>query len=72
MIETSKLFTTGNVSAELQRIAEKVFAEERITDDEGLLLFEEGSLPFESTTACSWINDHESKGDAKRTGKEVI
>jgi aminodeoxyfutalosine synthase len=46
MIETSKLFTTGNVSPELQRIAEKVFAEERITDEEGLLLFEKGSLPF--------------------------
>jgi len=35
-----------NSSIELQKIAEKVFASERITDEEGLLLFEKGSLPF--------------------------
>ena len=34
------------MSPELQHIAEKVFAGERITDEEGLLLFEKGSLPF--------------------------
>jgi aminodeoxyfutalosine synthase len=40
------LFTKDNVPAVLEHIAEKVFAGKRITDDEGLLLFETGSLPF--------------------------
>jgi aminodeoxyfutalosine synthase len=46
MPDKNNLFTEGNVSAELQRIAEKIFADERITDGEGLILFEKGSLPF--------------------------
>src|SRR5438046_2051508 len=45
-IVEKNLFLAGNVSAGLQKIAEKVFAEERITDKEGLLLFEKASLPF--------------------------
>lgn len=45
------LFTKENVSAELQSIAKKVFAGERIADEEGLLLFEKGSLPFLGTLA---------------------
>jgi aminodeoxyfutalosine synthase len=45
------LFTKENTSAELQNIAEKVFAGERITDAEGLFLFEKGSLPFLGTLA---------------------
>jgi aminodeoxyfutalosine synthase len=40
------LFTKENISADLQNISEKVFNGERITDEEGLLLFEKGSLPF--------------------------
>jgi aminodeoxyfutalosine synthase len=40
------LLTKETISPELQNIAEKVFAGERITDEEGLLLFEKGSLPF--------------------------
>ena len=40
------LLTKETISPELQNIAEKVFAGERITDKEGLLLFEKGSLPF--------------------------
>jgi len=40
------LFTKENITADLRNIAEKVFAGERITDEEGLLLFEKGSLPF--------------------------
>jgi len=40
------LLSTGNVSAELQNIAKKVFNNERISDEEGLLLFEKGSLSF--------------------------
>ena len=40
------LLAKETVSPELQNIAEKVFAGERITDEEGLLLFEKGSLPF--------------------------
>lgn len=35
-----------HVSKDLQSIAEKVFNNERITDEEGLLLFEKASLPF--------------------------
>jgi len=35
-----------NVSKELLDIQEKVYNNERITDEEGLLLFEKGSLPF--------------------------
>lgn len=35
-----------SVSDDLKRIADKVFNSERITDEEGLLLFEKGSLPF--------------------------
>ena len=46
MPDKNNLFIAGNVSAELQRISEKVFADERITDEEGLILFEKGSLPF--------------------------
>jgi aminodeoxyfutalosine synthase len=34
------------VSTDLQKIADKVYKGERITDDEGLLLFERGSLPL--------------------------
>src|SRR5580765_3208237 len=40
------LLTKETISPELQNIAEKVSAGERITDEEGLLLFEKGSLPF--------------------------
>src|SRR3954462_11856092 len=46
MKENVNVFTKGNVSAELEKIAEKVFAGERVADQEGLLLFEKGSLPF--------------------------
>jgi len=35
-----------NVSKELLDIQEKVYNNERITDEEGLLLFQKGSLPF--------------------------
>src|SRR5215467_4829893 len=45
MIEKD-LFVRDDISADLQHIAEKVFVGERITDQEGLLLFEKGSLPF--------------------------
>jgi len=40
------LLAKETMTPELQHIAEKVFAVERVTDDEGLLLFEKGSLPF--------------------------
>jgi aminodeoxyfutalosine synthase len=46
-----ELFTKDNISADLQKIAEKIFGYKRITDDEGLLLFEKGSLPFLGTLA---------------------
>lgn len=35
-----------HVARDLQAIAEKIYAGERITDEEGLVLFEKGSLPF--------------------------
>src|SRR6187397_1480525 len=35
-----------NLSKDLLAIQEKVYANERITDEEGLLLFQTGSLPF--------------------------
>jgi aminodeoxyfutalosine synthase len=35
-----------NVLIDLQKIAEKVYNDERITDEEGLILFEKASLPF--------------------------
>ncbi len=40
------LFTTNKISEELRRLGEKIINGERITDDEGLMLFERGSLPF--------------------------
>ena len=46
MIGKDSLFRTGNISPELHDIAEKIFNGERITDEQGLLLFEKGSLPF--------------------------
>ena len=46
MIGNDSLFRTGNISPELRDIAEKIFNGERITDEQGLLLFEKGSLPF--------------------------
>src|SRR5262245_6193392 len=46
-----EFLTKGNISADLQHIAEKVFAGKRITDEEGLVLFEKGSLPFLGTLA---------------------
>ncbi len=36
----------GTADQPLRRIGEKIIAKERITPDEGLLLFEKGSLPF--------------------------
>ena len=36
----------GTVDKDLQKIGEKVLAQQRITPEEGLLLFEKGSLPF--------------------------
>lgn len=35
-----------SISKELENIKEKVYAGERITDEDGLLLFEKGTLPF--------------------------
>ena len=38
--------TLSSLSTDLKAIQEKVYAGERISDEEGLLLFEKGSLPF--------------------------
>jgi len=40
------LLVTGNISSHLRDIAKKVFNNERISDEEGLLLFEKGSISF--------------------------
>jgi len=42
----SDFISSTRISDDLQRIAQKVYNNERITDEEGLLLFEKGSLPF--------------------------
>ncbi|HYM94394.1 MAG TPA: aminofutalosine synthase MqnE [Chitinophagaceae bacterium] len=47
------MLNTKDVPADLQNIAEKVYAAERITNEEGLLLFEKGSLPFVGSLANS-------------------
>jgi aminodeoxyfutalosine synthase len=36
----------GTVNWDLQKIGEKILAQQRITPEEGILLFEKGSLPF--------------------------
>ena len=36
----------GTISKDLESIGEKVYKGERITDEEGLMLFEKASLPF--------------------------
>ncbi len=45
------LFSQSGISNELLSIAEKVASDERITSGEGVLLFQEGSLPFLSVLA---------------------
>lgn len=45
------MIDTTNISADLEKIAAKVNAGERITDEEGLLLFEKGSLGFVGSLA---------------------
>jgi aminodeoxyfutalosine synthase len=44
--ETGFIPSEKYVSKDLQKIGEKIFHDERITDEEGLLLFEKGSIPF--------------------------
>ncbi len=43
---TNSLLTSIKLPKELNTIREKVLAAERISDEDGLLLFEKGSLPF--------------------------
>lgn len=47
-MSTTAAITTllGTVDRDLQKIGEKVLAQQRITPEEGILLFEKGSLPF--------------------------
>jgi len=46
MSHSGTLLTTDSVSNDLQDIAKKILNQERITDEEGLILFEKGSLSF--------------------------
>lgn len=52
-ILAQKIITTAGISRELAAIADKVRNSERITDEEGLILFEKGSLPFLGSLANS-------------------
>ncbi|HTL81510.1 MAG TPA: aminofutalosine synthase MqnE [Bacteroidia bacterium] len=49
--EIQTLITSVSLDKELKRIAEKVLAEERITTDEGVTLYEKGELGFLGTLA---------------------
>lgn len=49
----SSLVSTTSTDPELARIADKVRAGERITDEDGILLFEKGSLAFVGSLANS-------------------
>ena len=42
----NRIVANDNVSVDLKKLAEKILANTRISDDEGLMLFEKGSLPF--------------------------
>jgi aminodeoxyfutalosine synthase len=46
MFDSGSVLTIGSVSKDIQNIAKKILNEERITDEEGLTLFEKGSLSF--------------------------
>jgi aminodeoxyfutalosine synthase len=46
IIEATSVIIQNEKEKRLKRIAEKIIANERISEEEGLLLFERGSLPF--------------------------
>jgi len=46
MFDSGGLLATDSVSKDLQYIAKKILNQERISDEEGLILFEKGSLSF--------------------------
>ena len=46
MFDSGSLLTTNNVSKDLQNIAKKILNQQRISDEEALILFENGSLAF--------------------------
>ena len=52
-ILTEKMIVSTGIDKKLVAIAEKVNARQRITDEEGLLLFEKASLPFLGSLANS-------------------
>lgn len=45
------MISTEGLTGDLEKIAEKVIAQERITDEDAILLFEKGSLPFVGSLA---------------------
>lgn len=47
----SEIYKQSNIDSDLRRIAEKVQNQERITEEEGVLLFEKGELGFVGTLA---------------------
>jgi aminodeoxyfutalosine synthase len=52
-ILTKKIIASSNIDTELAAVAEKVRNGQRITDEDGLLLFEKGSLSFLGSLANS-------------------
>ena len=52
------MISTIDISAELRLIAEKVKNDQRITDEDGLLLFEKASLGFVGSLAklAAWLS----------------
>ena len=52
-ILTEKIIANSNIDKQLGAVAEKVRNGQRITDEDGLLLFEKGSLPFLGSLANS-------------------
>jgi aminodeoxyfutalosine synthase len=46
IIEATSVIIRNEQEKRLKRVAEKIIANERISEEEGLLLFERGSLPF--------------------------
>ena len=49
--EIQSVLLDSTISKELKNIAEKIYASERITFDEGVLLFKKGEVGFLGTLA---------------------
>ncbi len=50
-VPTDELISSANISPQLKQIADKVFKQQRISFDEGVILFKQGSLSYLGTLA---------------------